>query len=51
MKDLFISWTAVIGGAILSDVNAALAAVSYLSASIYTGVKLYQYFKNGKRIE
>jgi hypothetical protein len=48
MKDLFFSWTAVIGGALLSDVNTALAALSYLSASIYTGVKLYQYFKNGR---
>ena len=48
MKDLLFSWVGVIGGAVLSDVNTALAALSYLSASIYTGVKLYQYFKNGR---
>lgn len=51
MKDLIFSWAAVIGGALLSDVNTALAAVSYVSASIYTGIKIFQYFKNGKRSE
>jgi hypothetical protein len=46
MKDLLFTWVTVIGGAFLQDINIALAACSYLGASIYTGIKIYKHFKN-----
>ena len=45
MKDLIFSWAAVLGGFVLQDINVALAACSYLGATIYTGIKIYKAYK------